>query len=315
MRILVTGGAGFIASNVADAFINEGHEVAIVDNLSTGLAENLNPKARFYQVDMRDAEALGKVFAEFQPEAIDHHAAQIDVRKSTDDPVFDAQTNILGSLNLLRLAVKQGVRKIVYASTGGAIYGEPAYLPADEQHPVRPLCEYGISKHTVEHYLYTYGVNFDLHYTVLRYGNVYGPRQNPHGEAGVIAIFTGRMLAGSPVTIFGSGDAVRDYVFVGDVVRANMQALTRADRDIVNIGTGVGTSVNELARLLAEATEYPLTPTHAPERLGEVQTIYLNVAHAAEVLDWRPEVNIADGIRRTVEYQKAYEKRASADRS
>ncbi|MHB9025724.1 MAG: NAD-dependent epimerase/dehydratase family protein [Armatimonadota bacterium] len=315
MRILVTGGAGFIASNVVDAFLGEGHEVAIVDNLSSGLAENINPRARFYQVDLRDAEGLGKAFAEFQPEIIDHHAAQIDVRKSTDDPVFDAQTNILGSLNLLRLALKHGVRKIVYASTGGAIYGEPAYLPADERHPVQPLSEYGISKHTVEHYLYAYGVNYDLHYTILRYGNVYGPRQNPHGEAGVIAIFTGRMLAGSPVTIFGAGAAIRDYVYVGDVVRANLQALTRGDREIVNIGTGVGTSVNELAQLLATATGYSLEPAHAPERLGEVSTIYLDVQHAAQALEWRPEVTIADGIRRTVDYQRAYEKRNRADHS
>lgn len=306
MKILVTGGAGFIASNVADAFIAQRHDVAIIDNLSTGLAKNINPNARFYEVDIRDADAVNRVFGEFKPEVIDHHAAQIDVRKSTDDPVFDAQTNILGSLNLLRAAMAHRVKKVIYASSGGATYGEPEYLPADEKHPIRPLCEYGVSKHTVEHYLFTYGVNYGLNYTTLRYANVYGPRQNVHGEAGVIAIFTGRMLAGESAKIFGNGEAVRDYTFVGDVVAANLLALDKGERTAVNIGTGVGTSVNEIFRLLAASTGYTQPAVYEPARLGEIDRVYLDPSLAKEVLGWTPRVPIAEGIQRTVEYVRVH---------
>ncbi len=307
MRILVTGGAGFIGSNVADAFLAAGHEVAVLDNLSTGLAANLSPQARFYQVNLRDHAGVEQVIADFQPQIVDHHAAQIDVRKSTEDPIFDAETNILGSLNLLQSCLRHKIEKVIYASTGGAVYGEPRYLPADEEHPAQPIAEYGISKHTVEHYLTAYGLNYGLNYTILRYANVYGPRQNVHGEAGVIAIFTGRMLQGLPVTIYGTGEAVRDYVFVGDVARANLIALTRGDREIINIATGAGTSVNTLFHLLADATGYPLAPNYAAARVGEIDCTYLDPTRAGKVLDWQPGMSIAAGIARTVDYVRRHE--------
>ncbi len=214
MKILVTGGAGFIGSHVADAFVNEGHEVVIVDDLSTGRKQNLNPKARFYEMDIRDPK-LEEVFAHEKPDVVDHHAAQMSVRISVQDPLRDADINIRGSLNILENCVKHQVKKVIYISSGGAAYGEPEYLPCDEAHPVNPICQYGASKHTVEHYLYIYHVNYGLNYTVLRYPNVYGPRQDPHGEAGVVAIFTGQMLAGEQVVINGDGEQVRDFAYVG----------------------------------------------------------------------------------------------------
>jgi len=218
MRILVTGGAGFIGSHVVDRYVADGHHVAIIDNLSTGFEENINPQAVFYKVDITDQQAVAEVFEKERPEIVNHHAAQMDVRRSVADPAFDAVTNIVGSIHLIENAVRTNVSKFIYASTGGAVYGEPRYLPADEDHPINPLSQYGISKHTVEHYLQLYQVNDGLTYTVLRYGNVYGPRQNPHGEAGVNAIFAGLMLAGKQPTIFGDGSKTRDYVYVSDVV-------------------------------------------------------------------------------------------------
>ena len=302
MRILVTGGAGFIGSHVVDALLREGHAVAVVDNLSTGSAANLNSAACFYQADICDGDALARIFADFRPEIVNHHAAQINVCRSVVDPTFDAQVNILGSLQLLAAARAHGVEKIVYASTGGAIYGEPRYLPADEQHPVQPIAPYGVSKLTVEHYLYVYSGNYGVKYTVLRYANVYGPRQNMHGEAGVIALFIGKMLAGEQPKIFGSGEAVRDYVFVADVVAANLLALHAGNGAIVNIGTAVGTSVNALYALLAQDIGFALPPIYAEKRAGEVECSYLANGLAAEVLGWKPTVSVAEGIKRTVEY-------------
>jgi len=301
MKILVTGGAGFIGSNVADEFLAGGHQVVIVDDLSTGFRKNIPAEATFYPVDIRDPD-LSKVFEKEKPEIVDHHAAQIDVRKSVVDPMFDAQVNVLGSLNLLQQCVKHQVKKVIYASTGGAVYGEPDYLPADEKHPIRPLCQYGISKHTVEHYLYLYQHNYGLDYTILRYPNVYGPRQDPHGEAGVVAIFTEALFADQRPTIFGDGTHTRDYVFVADIARANFLALESGNGLVLNLGWGREVSVNDIYASLKKHLGIEIEPIYAEERLGEIHRICLNGARAQERLGWQPQVELDEGIRRTVEY-------------
>ncbi|GAP64605.1 UDP-glucose 4-epimerase [Ardenticatena maritima] len=301
MKILVTGGAGFIGSHVVDAYIAAGHDVVVVDNLSSGKRENVHPKARFYHLDIRDP-ALEEVFATERPDVVNHHAAQIDVRRSVEDPMHDAEINILGSLHLILLARRYGVRKFIYASTGGAVYGEPEYLPCDENHPINPICEYGASKHTVEHYLYLNRHNFGLEYTILRYPNVYGPRQDPHGEAGVVAIFSQRMLRQEPVTIFGTGEQERDFLSALDCARANVMVLEQGNGHIYNLGTGRGTSINELFALLKTITNYPLDPVYAPARVGETFKIYLDASRAERELGWRPTRTLEEGLRETVAY-------------
>lgn len=304
MRILVTGGAGFIGSNVVDRFVALGHDVAVFDDLSSGFREFVNPKARLFVGDLADAAAVNAAVAEWKPEIVDHHAAQIDVRKSVSDPVFDARVNVLGSIGLLQACTRHGVRKVVYASTGGALYGEGRQLPATEDHPVNPEAPYGASKHTVEHYLYLWKLLHGLDYTVLRYPNVYGPRQNPHGEAGVNAIFIGLMLEGKRPKIFGDGNAVRDYLFVDDVVDANVIALDKGSGEMLNIGTGVGTSVNDIVRELQAILGVEEGAIHEPPRPGEVQRIYLDASRAKRVLGWAPKVTFAEGLRRTVEWSR-----------
>jgi UDP-glucose 4-epimerase len=305
VRILVTGGAGFIGSHVVDGFVADGHEVAVFDNLSSGRREFVNPQARFVEGDLTDPAAVEACVASFRPEVVDHHAAQIDVRKSVQDPVHDARTNVLGTLSLLQSATRHGVRKFVYASTGGAIYGEARYLPADEDHPINPEAPYGASKHAVEHYLYLWRLLFGLDYTVLRYPNVYGPRQNPHGEAGVNAIFIGLMLAGKRPHIFGTGEQVRDYLYVGDVVAGNRLALERGSGEVLNLGTGAGTSVSDLVRLLNGILGTQLDPIHEAPRPGEIQRITLDARRAGRSLGWAPSVAIEDGLRCTVEWHRA----------
>ena len=300
MRILVTGGAGFIGSHVVDAFVEAGHHVIVVDDLSTGKRENLNPQAVFYQADIRDEGALAAIFARERPEAVCHQAALANVRESMVQPVRYASVNVLGSLVLLELCRQHGVRKFIYASTGGAVYGEPQSLPVSEEHPVNPLDPYGASKHHVEHYLYLYRHNYGLCYTVLRYANVYGPRQDPYGEAGVVAIFTHKMLAGETPTINGTGEQARDFVYVGDVARANLLALTGAD-GIFNIGTGVGTTVNQVYEGLRAATGYQGPVHYGPPKAGEVYRIYLDVRKAATELGWTPRVSLSEGFRLTVD--------------
>jgi UDP-glucose 4-epimerase len=305
VRILVTGGAGFIGSNVVDRFVALGHEVAVLDNLSSGFREFVNPRARFYEADVTDAAAVGRCFAEFRPEAVNHHAAQIDVRRSVSDPVFDARVNVLGGLELLLACSRHGARKLVYASTGGALYGEGRRLPATEDHPVNPEAPYGASKHALEHYLYLWKLLHGLDYTVLRYPNVYGPRQNPHGEAGVNAIFIGLMLAGRRPRIFGTGEQVRDYLYVDDVVDANVVALERGSGETVNLGTGIGTSVNDIVRELNRILGARLEPIHEAARPGEIQRIYLDASRAKQVLGWEPRTAFRDGLSRTVAWSKA----------
>jgi UDP-glucose 4-epimerase len=307
MKILVTGGAGFIGSHVVNAFIEDGHDVVIIDDLSTGRQSNLNPAAKFYQVDIRDPQ-VEEVFHDERPDVISHHAAQMDVRRSVADPLFDADVNILGSLKLIEYAKKYAIKKFIYISTGGAVYGEPEYLPCDENHPINPICQYGASKHTVEHYLYMYNVNYGLKYTVLRYPNVYGPRQDPHGEAGVVAIFCGKMLAGEQVTINGDGEQTRDYVYVGDCAKANvMVADENKATGIYNLGSGKGTSVNEIFAGLRDVIGYKLAPLYGPAKVGETRFIYLSAEKAARELGWIQTISLEEGLRKTVEYFRVSE--------
>jgi UDP-glucose 4-epimerase len=301
MKILVTGGAGFIGSHVADCFIKEGHDVVIVDSLIKGKRENINPKAKFYELDIRD-DKIAEVFKKEQIEIVDHHAAQMDVRKSVENPIYDAQVNILGTLNLLENSVKYQVKKFIHISSGGAIYGEPSVLPIPEEHKVVPICHYGASKYAGERYLNPYFQTHGLKYTVLRYGNVYGPRQDPYGEAGVIAIFIGKMLKGERPTIFGDGEQLRDYVYVGDVVEANVLAASKGENEEYNVGTGVGTSVNELFSNLKELMKFDQEVVYAPPRTGELFKVYLNVTKIEREWGWKARVGIKEGLGKTIDF-------------
>lgn len=303
MKVLVTGGAGFIGSNIVDALIERGHDVVIVDNMFRGRRENINPKARLYEVSICD-EVLKDVFEKERPDIVNHHAAQIDLRRSVDEPMFDAHENILGSINVIVNAVKGGVKKLIYSSSGGAIYGEPEYLPVDEKHPVRPVSQYGVSKYCVEHYIELYSRQNGLNYTVLRYGNIYGPRQDPFGEAGVIAIFARQMMKGELPSIFGPGNKTRDYTHVSDVVAVNLLAMERGDGATCNIGTGAETSDQQIYDAVAEAVGYRETPNYTSVRPGEIQRICLDWSKAKKELGWSPKVSIREGISSTVAYFK-----------
>lgn len=302
MKVLVTGGAGFIGSHVADLYLRSGYEVVVVDDLSTGRRINLNAAAKFYELDIRSPE-LQRVFEIERPDYINHNAAQMDVRGSVVEPIFDADVNILGSINVMECARKYGVRRFVYTSTGGAVYGEPEYLPCDEDHPINPICPYGASKHTVEHYLFMYQQYYGLDYVVLRYPNVYGPRQDPHGEAGVVAIFTGNMLEGRQVVINGDGKQTRDYVYVEDCARASLMATT-SDRfnTVYNLGSAQGTSVVEIFSLLKDITGYSLQPVNGEPKIGETRHIYLDAEKARRDLEWQPAISLDAGLERTVDY-------------
>ena len=303
MRILVTGGAGFISSHVSDAYVKLGHEVAVLDDLSRGFRRNVNPQAEFYQGDIQDRAFVEQVFAEFRPEVVNHHAAQMDVRRGVREPIFDARVNILGSLNLLELAVAHKTRHFIYISTAGAAYGEPKQLPVPEDYPINPITPYGISKHTVEHYLYTFAHLYGLSYTVLRYGNVYGPRQSSQGEAGVFAIFCEQVLSGIQPVIYGDGSKTRDYIYIDDVVRANVAALERGHGDIFNIASGVATTDLQVFALIRDLLGRPdLQPRYASVRPGEIQDIYLDVSKARKVLGWEPQVALTEGAAHTVAF-------------
>lgn len=306
MKILITGGAGFIGSNIADRYLELGHEVVIVDNLITGRRKNIPADATFYELDIRDKK-LAEVFEKEKPDVVSHHAAQMDVRKSVADPIYDADVNVLGGLNLLQNCVQYNVRKVIFASTGGAIYGEQDYFPADEDHPLRPLSPYGITKLTTEKYLYFYNQTYGLTYTILRYANIYGPRQNPHGEAGVVAIFTQKILRGEQPIINGEGLQTRDYVFVGDVVKANELALHSGDNEIYNIGTGFETNVNELFREIVKRIGRDVEEVHGPAKPGEQMRSVLTSKKIRKELGWEPSYTLETGLSATVEYFKKEE--------
>jgi UDP-glucose 4-epimerase len=303
MRILVTGGAGFIGSHLIDTFVGAGHETAVVDNFwkhGGGRRANLNKKAKLYELDIRD-DALETAFAEFSPDVVSHHAAQHSVAISTTDPKYDAEVNILGLVNVLQLSVKHKVGKVTFASSA-ATYGTPQRLPIAEDHPQLPESPYGITKMAAEHYLRVFGAAYGLKYTALRYGNVFGPRQDPNGEAGVIAIFTGRILAGEPIRIDWDGEQQKDFVYVGDVARAGLMALDRGDGEIFNIGTGVGTSVNALHKAIAAEAGRDVEVVRAPKRAGDVRTCVFAVEKAKAGLGWAPQTSLAEGIKKTVEF-------------
>ena len=301
MRVLVTGGAGFIGSHVADACIAAGHEVLVVDDLSSGKRENLARQARFEQCDIRTPRAAA-VVESFRPQAILHLAAQMSVTRSVAEPSFDADVNVLGLINLVEAGRRAGLEKVVFASSGGTVYGEVETYPVTETAPTNPVCPCGVSKLSGEHYLFYYRRVFGLPYVALRYANVYGPRQDPHGEAGVIAIFSKKLLAGTDVTIFGDGRQTRDYVFVGDVVRANLAALAGDFCGAVNIGTGLETNVNDLYAIIKRHAGGPGTAVHAPPRDGELQRSVLSVALAEKVLGWKPRASLSDGLAETVDF-------------
>ncbi len=303
MKILITGAAGFIGSHIADACIEAGHAVTIIDDLSMGKKENVNPKATFVQLDIRSKELPG-LFERGKFDAVVHLAAQMDVRKSVEDPLFDASVNILGSVNLLEQSRKCGVKKFVFASTGGAIYGEQEKFPADETHPLRPISPYGISKLSIEKYLYYYHEVFGLQYVSLRFGNVYGPRQNPHGEAGVIAIFTSKMLAGEQPVINGDGKQTRDYVYVGDVVKAALFGIQHAGSGIFNVGTGIEADVNQLFGILRELTGSSCKEIHAPAKQGEQLRSVLDTRLLQTTGSWSASMPLKEGLRKTVEFFK-----------
>ena len=303
MKVLVTGGAGFIGSHIVDALVARGDDVVVVDDLSTGSERNANPEARLYRVSITDPK-LAEVFDQERPEVVSHHAAQVNLRRSVDDPLFDAQVNILGSINIIVNCVRLGVKRLVYASSGGAVYGEPRYLPVDENHPVNPVSQYGVSKHAVEHYLHSY-VQYGLGYVALRYANVYGPRQNPKGEAGVIAIFAEQMLQGARPTIFGSGDKTRDYAHVSDVAQAHLLAMERGGNTAYNIGTCVETSDQQVFDAVAEALGYRDSPRYTSVRHGEIQRICLDWSKAQRELEWNPRLSFREGVAATVASYKS----------
>jgi UDP-glucose 4-epimerase len=304
MRVLVTGGAGFIGSHTVDALIAANRaEVAILDSLYAGKREQINSKARFYECDLRDAEAVARCVGAFKPEIIVHLAAQMDVRKSVAEPAFDAQVNLVGFLNLMEAARVHALRRVIFSSTGGAIYGEQDKFPCDEDHPRRPVSPYGVAKLATEAYLFFYKAQYGIEYLAMRYANVYGPRQDPHGEAGVVSIFCGRILEGKRATIFGHGKPTRDYIYVGDIVAANLAALdSQASGVALNIGTGIETSTNDLFKTLANVAGEALEPEYAPARPGEQLRSAISPARAAREIGWRPRVTLADGLAETFSY-------------
>lgn len=305
MKVLVTGGAGFIASQIADAYIGAGHSVVIVDDLSSGRKEFINPKAVFYEADVRNQAKMEEIFAHEKPEVLNHHAAQISVRHSVEDPGKDADINIRGFINLLEAGRKNGLKKCVFASSGGVVYGDADVYPTPETYtPLQPLSPYGISKLSSELFLYVYHRTYGIPYVALRYANIYGPRQNPHGEAGVVAIFSQKLLAGEVPTINGDGKQKRDYVFVGDVVLANMKALDTSFIGACNIGTGKETDVIELFNAINGIIKSAVTPAYGPAKVGEQKRSCLDNTLAGKVLGWKPSVDLSGGLAKTVAYFK-----------
>jgi UDP-glucose 4-epimerase len=313
MKIMVTGGAGFIGSHAVDALIASGAgEVSVLDDLSTGKRKQVNARATLYQTDLRDAAAVSSVIDKARPEIIFHLGAQLDVRRSVADPAFDAQVNVVGFVNLMESARKHGLKRVVFSSTGGAIYGEQDEFPCNEDHPKRPVSPYGVAKLATEAYLFFYKVEYGIDYVALRFSNVYGPRQDPHGEAGVVAIFCGRILDSLPATIYGDGTQTRDYVYVGDVVRAVVAAgKSTASGIALNVGTGIETNVNDIYSTLAGIADFPTKAEHAAAKPGEQKRSVISPARAAKELGWRPERKLADGLEETFKFFKQQRARSS----
>ena len=302
MKVLVTGGAGFIGSRLVDRLIAEGHEAVVVDDLSSGCAAHVHPQAVFYRTDMRDGQALDKVLAHEKPQIVSHHAAQVSVRESVANPAHDASVNVIGLLHLLEACRRHGVERLVFASSGGAIYGEQETFPADETHPLRPVSPYGVAKLAGEHYLRCFHRAHGLPYVALRYANVYGPRQSAAGEAGVVARFADRLLRGAPVRINGDGCQTRDFVYVDDVVEANLRAIQFNAQGAFNVGTGVETSINGVFERLRKITGSLAPPEYAPAKAGEQRRSVLDAGRMARQLAWRPRTALADGLAQTVAY-------------
>ncbi len=299
-KVLVTGGAGFIGSHLVDRLLSLGYRVAVVDDLSTGRLQNLNKGATFYHTSITDP-GLEEVFEREKPTLVNHHAAQISVFESVRDPLKDAEVNIQGTLRLIELSRRYGVEKFIFPSSGGSLYGEPQYLPCDENHPINPLSPYALSKHVAERYLELYNHTYRLDYVTLRYGNVYGPRQDPHGEAGVVAIFIMAMLEGRHPRIYGSGEQERDFIYVDDVVDANVLAIEAQHKEY-NVGSGQGASVNKIFEMVKRITRYRWSPEYGPARPGEVFKISLDYSKLIKEFEWRPKVGLEDGLLQTVEY-------------
>jgi len=304
MKILVSGGAGFIGSQIVDAYLRERHELVVIDDLSRGKKKNLAKKAKFYQIDICDQKKLNQILEKEKPEIINHHAAQVELRKSISNPQLDVQINILGSINLLESAIKIQVKKFIFASTGGALYGEQKKFPADETHPIQPLSPYGIAKRAVELYLYYYHQVHNLEYVSLRYSNVYGPRQDPYGEAGVVAIFCEKLWGGALPKINGDGEQTRDFVYVQDVVEANVLALKQGVIGEFNIGTGKESSVNQIYKILSEIIGSKITPQYGPGKKGEQMRSALDPALAQKALGWKPKITLEQGLKLTAEFFK-----------
>jgi UDP-glucose 4-epimerase len=304
MKILVTGGAGFIGSHIVDAYVAAGHEVVVLDDLSSGRTENVHREARLVQLDIRE-KAARELIRQERPDVLNHHAAQMDVRRSVADPRFDADVNLIGFLNVLEGAREAGVGRVIFASSGGAVYGDREELPTTENDPTEPVSPYGVSKRAGELYLHFYHVSHGLPYVALRYANVYGPRQDPHGEAGVVAIFTQRLLSGEQSVINGDGTQTRDYVYVGDVAAANVAALQTDFVGPVNIGLARETDVNQLYELLREAAGVTASATHGPAKAGEQRRSVIDASRARHVLGWVPRTQLADGLREVVAFFRA----------
>lgn len=305
MKILVTGGAGFIGSRVVDGYINRGHKVAVLDNLSSGFRKNLNPKAAFYKVDIRSLESVRKVLSKEKPQVVNHHAAIAEIARSLKDPGSTYEVNILGTANILRASGELAVKKFIFTSTGGAIYGNPRFIPVKESAEPNPLSPYALSKLAGEEMVRFYSKFFKFDYTILRYANVYGPRQNPKGEAGVVAIFTDLMKSGIRPTIFGDGNSTRDYVYVGDVAAANILALNRGKNSILNIGCGKEISTKQVFRAISHGVGFVKKPTYVKARGGEVRRIALDVSSAKKNLKWHPRTSFKEGVAKyiSVTYQ------------